>query len=71
MGLLLADELDSIQKGWQHVLDLGPYYWGTQVFWYVACFVGIRSDSERVHGVLASVSFLLFIGGMINALAAV
>lgn len=71
IGLQAADQLDSALKGWQHVLDLGPFYWGTQAFWYAAVFVGIRSQSVRVQGLLAGVALLLFIGNMLNALAAV
>lgn len=69
LGVLLADQLDSLQKGWQHVLALGPYYWGTQAYWLLACLLGMRSQSERVQGFLVSLSLLLFVGGMINALA--
>jgi hypothetical protein len=69
--LLVCDEIDSLLKGWQHVLDLGPYYWGTQVFWYVASVIGIRAESVRVQGTLAVISLLLFFGGMFNALASV
>jgi hypothetical protein len=68
---LMADELDSVLKGWAHVVALGPYYWGTQVFFYLGCFVGIRSVSERTQGVLVSLSLVVFVIGMINALASV
>jgi len=71
LALLVSDELDSVQKGWQHVVDLGPVYWASQVFWLAGCLVCMRSDSERVQGVFASMSLVLFVGAMINALAAV
>ena len=69
LAVLVADELDSVLKGWDHVRALGPYYWATQAFWYVASFVGMRSNSERTQGALVCLSFALFVGGMINALA--
>lgn len=69
LGVLMADELDSLLKGWEHVVALGPYYWGTQVFGYVACLTGFHSHRERTQGVLVSLLLLVFVGGMINALA--
>lgn len=71
IGIVLADEIDSLEKGWSHVLALGPYYWGSQLFWIASSVVGIRSGSDRVQGGLVSLSILVFIGGMINALAKV
>lgn len=69
--LLMADELDSLLKGWAHVVALGPYYWVTQLFFYLVFFIGIRSASERTQGVLVSLSLIVFVIGMINALASV
>ena len=71
LALLVADEIDSLQKGWDHVLGLGAYYWGTQVFWVVGSIACMRSTNVRVQGVYASVTLLLFVGGIVNALAAV
>ena len=71
LALIVADELDSVQKGWDHVRALGPYYWGSQVFWWVGSFVCMRSTSVRLQGVYASVTLLLFLGGIVNALAMV
>lgn len=71
LALLVSDEIDTVQKGWQHVIDLGPLYWGSQVFWLTGCLVCARSESERVQGVFAAVSFVLFLGAMYNGLAAV
>lgn len=69
IALLMADELDSVLKGWEHVIALGPYYWATQAFWFASSIVGIRSSSERVQGALVCLSLVLYVGGMINALA--
>lgn len=71
LALLVSDEIDTVQKGWQHVIDLGPLYWGSQVFWLTGCLVCARSESERLQGVFAAVSFVLFLGAMYNGLAAV
>lgn len=69
IGVVAADELDSLQKGWEHVRALGPYYWGTQPVWWLMCLVGMHSERERVHAALVLLNLLLFAGGMINALA--
>lgn len=71
IALLASDEIDSLLKGWEHVVALGPYYWGSQVFWYATSLVGMHSASGRVHGVLVCTSLLLFLGGIFNALASV
>jgi|SRR5438045_5936129 len=67
--LLLSDEIDTLQKGWTHLVELGPVYWSSQVYWYLATFAGIRSDSERVQGVLVCVGIALFLVTSFNALA--
>jgi hypothetical protein len=68
---LVSDEVDSLQKGWQHVVDLGPVYWAFQVFWYTATYVGIRSDSERTQGAIVCLGIGCFLVSAWNALASV
>jgi hypothetical protein len=65
---LLADELDSSLKGWEHIVALGPYYWGTQAYWAVACFVGYRSNNERVQGAIVIGIIALLLVGMSHIL---
>lgn len=69
--ILVADELDSGLKGWARVLALGPFYWGSHVFFYLATLTGMRSESDRIQGVIASLLVIVFVLGMINALPAV
>jgi hypothetical protein len=71
LAVQMADQLDSVQKGWEHVLELGPLYWGTQIVWYPLAFIGARSKSGRTQGVIAILALLLFVAGIINALDAV
>ena len=71
LGLLMSDELDSLLKGWSHVVALGPLYWGSQLFFYVAIAIGFRSESDRIQGVVVCLFLIVFVVGMINALAAV
>jgi len=71
IAIVAADELDTVLKGWQHVRALGLFYFASQVFWYGICVIGIRSQSERVQGTLVCVSLLVYVGAMINALAAI
>ena len=69
--VLVADELDSVLKGWAHVIVLGPIYWGSHVFFYLALATGMRSESDRIQGVIVSLFLIVFVINMINALAAV
>jgi hypothetical protein len=71
LGLLVSDELDSLLKGWDHVITLGPFYWGSQLFFYLAIVTGFRSDRDRIQGVVVCLFAIVFVVGMINALAAV
>jgi hypothetical protein len=64
IALAIADELDSLLKGWQHVLELGPVYWVTQVYWYVLSIIGIRTRSERTLGVLACLALLALVASI-------
>jgi hypothetical protein len=68
---VLADELDSLLKGWDHVLALGPPYWASQVVWYAVCITGFRSDDERTQGVLVCVSLAVLVASMHQILGAV
>ena len=40
-------------------------------FFYLVYFVGIRSVSERTQGVLVSLSLIVFVIGIMNALSSV
>lgn len=68
---VLADELDSLLKGWDHVLALGPVYWVSQVVWFVVCITGFRSDDSRTQGVLVCVSLVVLVASMHHILGAV
>ena len=67
--VLISDEIDTLQKGWAHVVELGPIYWSSQAYWYVATVVGIRSDREVVHAAIVVIGVGIFIVTAINALA--
>ena len=69
--VLVADEIDTVQKGWDHVVELGPIYWFSQVYWYVATAVGMRSDRELVHGAIVVTGVTIFVVTSLNSLAAV
>ncbi len=71
LAMLLSDELDSALKGWDHVVALGPWYWGTQLYWLVACAVGYRSGNERVQGAIVIGGTVLLLASMSHILAAV
>jgi len=67
---VLADELDTVLKGWQHVIDLGPVYWGAQAFWFAVAFTGWRFRNERFQGVLACVSLVALVAMISQILGA-
>ena len=71
LAMLLSDELDSALKGWDHLVALGPYYWWTQLYWLVACFVGYRSNNERIQGAIVVGGTVLLLVGMSHVLPAV
>lgn len=58
IALAAADVLDSALKGWHHLVELGPVYLVTQVYWVTVSIVGIRTRSERTLGVLACMALL-------------
>ena len=65
------DIIDTTLKGMDHVRELGPTYPIVLALSFLAIFVGIKSQDERVH---AAIPVLLFIGvafSMSNALSAV
>jgi hypothetical protein len=64
IALAAADELDSALKGWRHVVELGPVYWVTQVYWYGLSIAGIRARSERTLGVLACMALLALLASL-------
>lgn len=59
-----ADQLDSALKGWHHMVELGPVYWSSQAYWYIASIIGIRTRNERTLGVLACLSLLILVGSV-------
>jgi hypothetical protein len=69
LGVLVSDQIDTVQKGWAHVIELGPLYWSTQVYWYVVTVVGIRSRNEAVQGAIVVFGVAIFVATTINALA--
>jgi hypothetical protein len=71
LAMLLSDEFDSALKGWDHVVALGPYYWGTQAYWLAAVAVGYRSDNERVQGAIVAIGIAVLLVSMSHILAAV
>ena len=70
-GVALADQIDTLQKGWAHLIELGPVYWGAQVYWYVATVLGIRSRNEFVQAAIVLLGVTIFMVTTINALASV
>ena len=42
----------------------------SHLFFYVAIFIGFRSGSDRMQGAVVSLFLIVFVLGMINALAA-
>jgi hypothetical protein len=64
IALAAADGLDTLLKGWGHVVELGPIYWSTQVYWYITSIIGIRTRSERTLGVLACLSLLMLVASV-------
>jgi hypothetical protein len=70
-GLLFVDELDTVQKGWSHVLALGPVYLSAQVIGYLTAVVGYRSTRVWVQGILVLVTLVFFTTSIANALSAV
>jgi hypothetical protein len=71
LAMLLSDDTRLGLKGWDHLVALGPYYWGDQVYWLVACFVGYRSNNERIQGAIVIGGTLLLLVGMSHVLPAV
>jgi hypothetical protein len=67
--VLVADEIDTVQKGWDHVIELGPVYWFSQAYWYAATIIGVRSDREIVHASIVVIGVAIFMVTAINALA--
>lgn len=64
IALAVADGLDTVLKGWGHVVELGPVYWSQQVYWYITSIIGIRTRSERTLGVLACLSLLMLVASV-------
>lgn len=69
--VLVADEVDTLSKGWGHVVALGPYYLVSQAFFYLALITGMRAESDRIQGVVIALFAFVFVLGMINALPSV
>lgn len=64
IALAAADELDSVLKGWHHVVELGPVYWFSQAYWYALSIAGLRTRSERTLGVLACLALLALVASI-------
>ena len=71
LAMLLSDVLDSGLKGWDHLVALGPFYWGDHAYWLVACCVGYWSHNERIQGAIVIGGTLLLLVGMSHVLPAV
>jgi hypothetical protein len=69
--MLLSDEVDSALKGWDHLVALGPWYWGTQAYWFGACAVGYRSGSDRIQGAIVTGGIAVLLASMSHILATV
>ena len=70
-ALLFADEVDSVQKGWDHVMALGPVYWTTQVVGYTTAVIGYRSTRVWVQGGIVLFTLVSFVAGIAHALGSV
>lgn len=68
-ALSIADDADTLQKGWHYLLSLGPGYLAAQLYWWVAMPIAIRSRSERTHGIIAITTLLVFLWTTWHALA--
>jgi hypothetical protein len=53
------------------VIALGPFYWRSQLVFYVGIVIGFRTDSDRIQWAVVIMFLMVFVLGMINALAAV
>lgn len=71
LAAFVGDQLDTVLKGWAHVVELGPFYWTSQVVAYGVVVGGYFSGSGRVQGAIVLVTLVLFLGNMVNALARV
>jgi hypothetical protein len=70
-AILVGDQVDTLLKGWTHVVHLGPFYWASQVAAYGGNAFGYFSSSGRAQAVVVLVTLGLFLANMVNALASV
>jgi hypothetical protein len=52
---------DSLQHGFQHLLDLGPVYLIVQGLVILVCFRALSTENRRTQGIIA----VGFLGGII------
>jgi hypothetical protein len=64
------DVVDTLLKGVDHFIALGPIYPAMTAATTVASIVAIRSSSERLHYVLLAWSFVIISASFINAFGA-
>lgn len=49
------DIADSLLKGWQHFIDLGPLYLPFTATWVIGCRIAGLTRNERYHSAWAIV----------------
>ncbi|HKP93377.1 MAG TPA: hypothetical protein VJS88_05730 [Chthoniobacterales bacterium] len=67
MGMNFAiDLLDTLLKGWQHFVSLGPLYAGSMTMFLTLCLVAAFTKSTRFHAAFA-VFYFLYNGVMLGS----
>jgi hypothetical protein len=60
------DLVDTVLKGWAHLQQLGPLYYGSMMMFIVLCSIAAFTKSPRYHGAFA-VFYLIYNSAMLSS----